>query len=102
MAPFTGDTPAGSNPAPHLPDFHAADVKVLHKCTGVRHAVKAQDAGVDGISIDGFECAGHPGEDDIPGLVLIAAAAERITIPMLASGGFADGRGLVAAFGARR
>lgn len=70
---------------------------MLHKCTGVRHAVKAQDAGVDGISIDGFECAGHPGEDDIPGLVLIAAAAERITIPMLASGGFADGRGLVAA-----
>ena len=88
---------AGSNPAPHLPDFHAAGVKVLHKCTSVRHAIKAQDAGVDGISIDGFECAGHPGEDDIPGLVLIAAAAEQITIPMLASGGFADGRGLVAA-----
>jgi nitronate monooxygenase len=72
-------------------------VKVLHKCTSVRHAIKAQDTGVDGISIDGFECAGHPGEDDIPGLVLIAAAAEQITIPMVASGGFADARGLVAA-----
>ncbi|NEW27087.1 NAD(P)H-dependent flavin oxidoreductase [Nocardia cyriacigeorgica] len=88
---------AGSNPAPHLPDFHAAGIKVLHKCTSVRHAVKAQDAGVDAISIDGFECAGHPGEDDVPGLVLIAAAAEHLTIPMIASGGFADGRGLVAA-----
>ena len=88
---------AGSNPAPHLPDFHAAGIKVLHKCTSVRHAVKAQDIGVDGISIDGFECAGHPGEDDVPGLVLIAAAAEKITIPMIASGGFGDGRGLVAA-----
>ncbi|MGW0018294.1 NAD(P)H-dependent flavin oxidoreductase [Rhodococcus sp. NPDC003382] len=88
---------AGSNPGPHLPDFHAAGVKVLHKCTSVRHAVKAQDIGVDGISIDGFECAGHPGEDDVPGLVLIAAAAEQITIPMIASGGFGDGRGLVAA-----
>ncbi|MGI5219235.1 NAD(P)H-dependent flavin oxidoreductase [Nocardia sp. CA-290969] len=88
---------AGSNPVPHLPDFHAAGVKVLHKCTSVRHALKAQDIGVDGISIDGFECAGHPGEDDVPGLVLIAAAAEHITIPMIASGGFGDGRGLVAA-----
>ena len=88
---------AGSNPAPHLPDLHAAGIKVLHKCTSVRHAVKAQDVGVDGVSIDGFECAGHPGEEDIPGLVLIAAAAEQITVPMLASGGFADGRGLVAA-----
>ncbi len=88
---------AGSNPGPHLPQFHGAGIKVLHKCTSVRHAVKAQELGVDGISIDGFECAGHPGEDDIPGLVLIAAAADKITIPMVASGGFADGRGLVAA-----
>lgn len=88
---------AGSNPAPHLPSFRAAGVKVLHKCTSVRHAVKAQAAGVDGVSIDGFECAGHPGEDDIPGLVLIPAAARRLTIPMIASGGFADERGLVAA-----
>jgi NADH:quinone reductase (non-electrogenic) len=88
---------AGSNPAPHLPMFHDRGIKVLHKCTSVRHAVKAQSLGVDGISIDGFECAGHPGEDDIPGLVLIPAAAEKIEIPMIASGGFADARGLVAA-----
>ncbi|WP_017981608.1 NAD(P)H-dependent flavin oxidoreductase [Amycolatopsis methanolica] len=88
---------AGFNPAEHLPAFRAGGVKVLHKCTSVRHAVKAQELGVDGISIDGFECAGHPGEDDIPGLVLIPAAAEKITIPMIASGGFGDARGLVAA-----
>ena len=88
---------AGSNPAPHLPIFHDNGIKVLHKCTSVRHAVKAQSLGVDGISIDGFECAGHPGEDDIPGLVLIPAAAREIEIPMIASGGFGDARGLVAA-----
>ncbi|MFC9362993.1 NAD(P)H-dependent flavin oxidoreductase [Rhodococcus sp. NPDC057014] len=88
---------AGANPGPHLPMFHNAGIKVLHKCTTVRHAVKAQALGVDGISIDGFECAGHPGEDDIAGLVLIPAAARQITIPMIASGGFADARGLVAA-----
>lgn len=88
---------AGQNPAPHLPSFKAAGVKVLHKCTSVRHGVKAQSIGVDGISIDGFECAGHPGEDDIPGLILIPAAANQITIPMVASGGFGDGRGLAAA-----
>ena len=76
---------AGSNPAPHLPMFHDNGIKVLHKCTSVRHAVKAQSLGVDGISIDGFECAGHPGEDDIPGLVLIPAAAAKIDIPMIAS-----------------
>jgi nitronate monooxygenase len=77
--------------------FHEHGVRVLHKCTSVRHAVKAAAVGVDAISIDGFECAGHPGEDDIPGLVLIPAAADAISIPMIASGGFADGRGLVAA-----
>ncbi|GAA1245477.1 nitronate monooxygenase family protein [Prauserella halophila] len=88
---------AGFNPAEHLPTFQGGGVKVLHKCTSVRHAVKAQELGVDGISIDGFECAGHPGEDDIPGLVLIPAAADKITIPMVASGGFGDARGLVAA-----
>jgi len=88
---------AGSNPAPHLPMFHDNGIKVLHKCTSVRHAIKAQGLGVDGISIDGFECAGHPGEDDVPGLVLIPAAAEQIEIPMIASGGFGDARGLVAA-----
>ncbi|MGQ5700633.1 NAD(P)H-dependent flavin oxidoreductase [Sandaracinobacteroides sp. A072] len=73
------------------------DVFILHKCTAVRHAVSAEKKGVDVISIDGFECAGHPGEDDIPGLILIPAAADKVKIPLLASGGFGDGRGLVAA-----
>ncbi|MFM6951292.1 MAG: NAD(P)H-dependent flavin oxidoreductase [Novosphingobium sp.] len=72
-------------------------IKILHKCTAVRHALSAEKAGVDVISIDGFECAGHPGEDDIPGLILIPAAADKVKIPMLASGGFGDGRGLAAA-----
>ncbi len=72
-------------------------VTILHKCTAVRHALSAERAGVDVISIDGFECAGHPGEDDIPGLILIPAAADKVKIPLLASGGFGDGRGLVAA-----
>jgi NADH:quinone reductase (non-electrogenic) len=72
-------------------------VTILHKCTAVRHALSAERAGCDIISIDGFECAGHPGEDDIPGLILIPCAADKVKIPMLASGGFADGRGLVAA-----
>ena len=88
---------AGYNPEEHIPDFKANGVKILHKVTAVRHAVKAQRIGVDAISIDGFECAGHPGEDDIPGLVLIPAAAERVSLPMIASGGFANGRGLAAA-----
>lgn len=88
---------AGSNPEPHMALFKEHGIKVLHKCTSVRHAVKAQQVGVDGVSIDGFECAGHPGEDDIPGLVLIPAAERELTIPMIASGGFADGRGLAAA-----
>lgn len=88
---------AGFNPVDHLPDFKAAGVKVIHKCTSVRHALKAEEIGVDAVSIDGFECAGHPGEDDIPGLVLIPRAAEQLQIPFIASGGFADGRGLVAA-----
>ena len=72
-------------------------ITILHKCTAVRHALSAERAGCDIISIDGFECAGHPGEDDIPGLILIPAAADKVKIPMLASGGFGDGRGLVAA-----
>ena len=72
-------------------------VRILHKCTSVRHAVSAEKKGIDAISIDGFECAGHPGEDDIPGLILVPCAADQVSIPMIASGGFADGRGLVAA-----
>lgn len=88
---------AGRNPSPHLPHFAAHGVKVIHKCTSIRHALKAQDIGVDAVSIDGFECAGHPGEDDVPGLILIPAAARALDIPIIASGGFADARGLVAA-----
>lgn len=88
---------AGRNPEPFMPMFKKAGVKVIHKCTSVRHGVKAQQLGVDAVSIDGFECAGHPGEDDIPGLILLPAAADQITIPIVASGGFGDGRGLAAA-----
>ncbi len=88
---------AGYKPQEHVDDFKAHGIKVIHKCTAVRHALSAERMGVDAISIDGFECAGHPGEDDIPGLILIPAAANKVTVPMLASGGFADGRGLVAA-----
>jgi NADH:quinone reductase (non-electrogenic) len=78
-------------------ELRGRDVCIIHKCTAVRHAMSAERKGVHAISIDGFECAGHPGEDDIPGLILIPCAADRVSIPMLASGGFADGRGLVAA-----
>jgi nitronate monooxygenase len=88
---------AGSNPARFIEQFKRAGIKVLHKCTTVRHALKAEQLGADAVSIDGFECAGHPGEDDVPGLVLIPAAALRLKIPLVGCGGFADGRGLVAA-----
>jgi nitronate monooxygenase len=88
---------AGNNPQPHLPRFKEAGVKVIHKCTSVRHALKAEALGVDCVSIDGFECAGHPGEDDIGGMILFPAAADRVKIPIIASGGIADARGLVAA-----
>ena len=88
---------AGSKPQEHVDEFKGHGLQVIHKCTSVRHAKSAERMGVDAISIDGFECAGHPGEDDVPGLVLIPAAADVVTIPMLASGGFGDGRGLLAA-----
>lgn len=88
---------AGNKPQEHVDEFRKHGVKVVHKCTSVRHALSAERMGVDAISIDGFECAGHPGEDDTPGLILIPAAANKVKIPMIASGGFADARGLVAA-----
>jgi len=88
---------AGHKPQEHIDDLKSHGIRVIHKCTAVRHALAAERMGADAISIDGFECAGHPGEDDIPGLVLIPAAADKVKIPMLASGGFGDGRGLVAA-----
>lgn len=87
---------AGRNPEPHLPDLKANGVKVIHKATSVRHSLTAQRIGVDAIAIDGFECAGHPGEDDVPLMVLLPAAAEALDIIIIASGGIGDARGLVA------
>ena len=88
---------AGSSPAAHMGALKDAGIKVVHKTVAVRHALSAQRLGVDALSVDGFECAGHPGEDDVPGLVLIPAVAARTDLPIIASGGFATGGGLVAA-----
>ena len=88
---------AGNNPQKWLPALKDAGIKVIHKCTSVRHALKAEAIGVDALSIDGFECGGHPGEDDVPNFILLPRAAEELKIPFVASGGMADGRSLVAA-----
>ncbi len=88
---------AGRNPEQVMPYLHAAGIKVIHKCTSVRHSLKAQAIGCDAVSVDGFECGGHPGEDDVPNFILLPRAAEELEIPFVASGGMADGRSLVAA-----
>ena len=87
---------AGRNPTEVLPVLKDAGIKIIHKCTSVRHALKAQEIGCDAVSVDGFECAGHPGEDDIPNMILLPRAADELDIPFVASGGQADGRSLVA------
>jgi len=87
---------AGNNPAKWLPMLKEHDIKVIHKCTAVRHALKAEKIGCDAVSVDGFECGGHPGEDDIPNFILLPRAAEELTIPFVSSGGMADARSLVA------
>ena len=87
---------AGNNPAQWLPMLKEADIKVIHKCTSVRHALKAEKIGCDAVSVDGFECGGHPGEDDVPNFILLPRAAEELEIPFVASGGMADARSLVA------
>ena len=88
---------AGRSPEPFMELFKEYDVKVIHKCTSVRHALKAQSVGVSAITIDGFECAGHPGEDDIPSLVLLPQAAEALDVPVAGCGGFSDAKSMVAA-----
>jgi nitronate monooxygenase len=88
---------AGNNPQSVLPYLKDAGIKVIHKCTSVRHSLKAQAIGCDAVSVDGFECGGHPGEDDVPNFILLPRAAEELDIPFVASGGMADGRSLVAA-----
>jgi len=87
---------AGRNPEPFLPAFKEVGIKVIHKCTSVRHSLKAERIGCDAVSVDGFECGGHPGEDDIPNMILLPRAAEELTIPFVSSGGMADARSLVA------
>ncbi|MGY8809973.1 MAG: NAD(P)H-dependent flavin oxidoreductase [Pseudomonadales bacterium] len=88
---------AGRSPQEYMPALKEAGIKVIHKCTSVRHALKAQSIGCDAVSVDGFECGGHPGEDDIPNMILLPRAADELEIPFVASGGMADGRSLVAA-----
>jgi NAD(P)H-dependent flavin oxidoreductase YrpB (nitropropane dioxygenase family) len=88
---------AGNNPQKYLPALKEASIRVIHKCTSVRHALKAEAIGCDAVSVDGFECGGHPGEDDVPNMILLPRAAEELKIPFLASGGMANGRSLVAA-----
>lgn len=88
---------AGRSPEQYMAQIKGADIKVIHKCTSVRHALKAEKIGCDVVSIDGFECAGHPGEDDVTSLILIPTTADALNIPIIASGGFGDARGLVAA-----
>jgi len=87
---------AGRNPVELLPPLKDAGIKVIHKCTSVRHSLKAQDIGCDAVSVDGFECGGHPGEDDVPNFILLPRAADELEIPFVSSGGMADGRSLVA------
>tara|TARA_Y100000994_G_scaffold160394_1_gene131602 strand:- start:182 stop:967 length:786 start_codon:yes stop_codon:yes gene_type:complete len=87
---------AGYNPEKYLPPLKDAGIKVIHKCTSIRHSLKAQSIGCDAVSVDGFECGGHPGEDDIPNFILLPRAADELEIPFVASGGMADGRSLVA------
>jgi nitronate monooxygenase len=88
---------AGNNPAKWMPMMKEAGIKVIHKCTAVRHSLKAESIGCDAVSVDGFECGGHPGEDDVPNFILLPRAAEELKIPFVASGGMADARSLVAA-----
>src|SRR5207245_2551697 len=88
---------AGRSPEQYMPALKAAGIKVIHKCTSVRHSLKAERIGCDAVSVDGFECGGHPGEDDVPNMILLPRAADALTIPFVASGGMADARSLVAA-----
>src|SRR3984957_10280648 len=88
---------AGRSPEQYMPALKAAGIKVIHKCTSVRHSLKAEQIGCDAVSVDGFECGGHPGEDDMPNMILLPRAAEELKIPFVASGGMADARSLVAA-----
>ncbi|MDM0091142.1 MULTISPECIES: nitronate monooxygenase family protein [unclassified Variovorax] len=88
---------AGRSPEAYMPALKAAGIKVIHKCTSVRHSLKAEQIGCDAVSVDGFECGGHPGEDDMPNMILLPRAADELKIPFVASGGMADARSLVAA-----